>query len=127
VRTLPGVTGQVVERYLRSLTAHDWDGLAACLADDFVRVGPYGDTYASKPEYLAFISALMPKLAGYAMEITRVTYAGPVAFAELSETVTVDGAVVETPECLTFELTADGRIERVEVFIQTLPPGRGRP
>lgn len=119
--TLPSVTG-VVEQYLRSLTAHDWDTFAACLADDFVRVGPYGDTYPSKPEYLAFISDLMPRLPGYAMEITRVTYADQLAYAELTETVTVDGVDVRTPECLTFDLADDGRIARVEVFIQTMPP-----
>jgi ketosteroid isomerase-like protein len=118
------VTG-VVERYLQALTAHDWDGLGACLADGFVRVGPYGDTYGSRPEYLTFISELMPSLAGYSMEVTRVTYAGRVAHAELAETVTVDGTVVRTPECLSFELADDGRIARVEVFIQTVPPGAG--
>ncbi len=115
---------RVVERYLQSLTGHDWDALADCLADEFTRVGPYGDTYATKPDYLAFISDLMPKLPGYAMEVTRVTYSDRVAYAELSETVTVDGAPLRTPECLTFDLAEDGRIARVEVFIQTTPPDR---
>ncbi|MGZ6994694.1 MAG: nuclear transport factor 2 family protein [Acidimicrobiia bacterium] len=112
----------VVERYLESIRDHEWDALAACLADDFTRVGPYGDTYSSKPEYLAFISDLMPRLPGYSMEITRVTYADGVAFAELSETVEVKDGPLRTPECLTFALTADGLIARVEVFIQTAPP-----
>ena len=31
----------------------------------------------------------------------------------------VDGTPLRTPECLTFELTDDGRIRRVEVFTQT--------
>jgi ketosteroid isomerase-like protein len=114
----------VVERYLQSLTAHDWDAFADCLADEFTRVGPYGDTYSSKPAYLAFITELLPRLPGYAMEVSRVTYGDAVAYAELCETVTVDGAPLRTPECLTFELTDDGRIARVEVFIQTTPPDR---
>jgi ketosteroid isomerase-like protein len=50
-----------------------------------------------------------------------VTYAGDLAFAELSETVEVDGTPLRTPECLTFELT-DGRIRRVEVFTQHRAP-----
>lgn len=123
MRTLPGVTGRVVERYLQSLTAHDWDEFAACLADEFVRVGPYGDTYSSKAEYIAFISDLLPKLPGYAMDVTRVSYAGAVVYAELTETVTVDGQPLRTPECITFDLTDDGRIARIEVFIQTWPRG----
>ncbi len=122
--TLPGVTDRVVERYLRAIAEHDWDALDVCLAEELTRVGPYGDTYASKPEYLAFISDLMPRLPGYAMEVTRVTYGDGVAYAELSETVTVDGQPLRTPECLTFELAGDGRIARVEVFIQTTPPDR---
>ncbi len=113
----------VVERYLETLTGHDWDGLAACLADDFSRTGPYGDTYPSKAEYLAFISALMPTLRGYGMDVARVTYAadGRSATAELSETVEVHGESTVTPEALVFDLTRDGLIARVRIYIQQVP------
>lgn len=121
MRTLPGVEGQIVERFLLALTDHDWVALADCLADGLVRVGPYGDTYESKESYLSFISDLMPTLPGYSMDITRVTYGDGVAFAELSETVAVGGAPLRTPECVTFDLTADGRIGRIEVFTQNWP------
>ena len=83
----------VIERYLQALVEGDWTTFADCLADSgFTRVGPYGDTYSSKNDYVAFLSDLMPTLAGYEMEIRRVTYAERRAFAELSETVTVDGS-----------------------------------
>ena len=118
------MTGRVVEQYLQSLTDHDWDTFAACLADEFTRVGPYGDTYTSKPEYVAFISQLLPTLPGYAMEISRLRYADGVAYAELAETVTVDGHPFRTPECISFELTEAGLISRIEVFIHTAPPSR---
>ena len=121
MRTLPGVEGRIIERYLLALTDHDWDALAECLSDDIVRVGPYGDTYEGKPAYISFISDLLPTLPGYAMDITRVTYGDGVAFAELSETVAVGGAPLRTPECLTFDLADDGRIRRVEVFTQNWP------
>ena len=39
--------------------------------------------------------------------------------AELNETVELDGKPTVTPEVLVFELTGDGRIARVEVFVQT--------
>jgi hypothetical protein len=112
----------VVERYLRSLTDHDWAALADCLTDDVVRVGPYGDTYPSKAEYLAFISDLMPKLRDYSMDVARITYADGVAYAELAETMQFRGELLRTPECLTFDLAPDGRIARIEVYIQTTPP-----
>jgi ketosteroid isomerase-like protein len=112
----------VIERFLATMVAYDWAEFEACIADDFTRVGPYGDTYTSRADYVAFLSELMPTLAGYRMEVTRVTYAGDVAFAELSETVEVDGQPLRTPECLTFDLAPDGRIARVEVFTQTRAP-----
>jgi hypothetical protein len=49
-----------------------------------------------------------------------VTYVGDArAYAELSETVELDGKPMRTPEVLVFELTGDARIARVDVFIQT--------
>ena len=105
----------VIERYLEAITSHDWDALRKCVADDVVRVGPFLDRYDGREAYVAFIADTMPKLRGYKMEVTRVTYASDrLAFAELSET--VDG--VRTPEALVFELDGDGRIAHIEVFIQ---------
>jgi SnoaL-like domain len=112
----------VIERFLRSLVANDWPAFEACLADEFTRVGPYGDTYTSKGDYVAFLSDLIPTLVGYSMDVSRVTYADGIGFAELSETVEVDGVPLRTPECLTFDLASDGRISRVEVFTQTRAP-----
>ena len=34
----------------------------------------------------------------------------------------VDGQLLRTPECLSFDLTDDGKIARVEVFTQTRAP-----
>jgi ketosteroid isomerase-like protein len=113
----------VIETYLDALVRADWQTFADCLADDgFTRVGPFGDVKPSKPEYVAFLADLMPTLPGYSMDVTRVTYVDSLAFAELSETVEVDGTPLRTPECLTFELTDDGRIRRVEVFTQSRAP-----
>jgi ketosteroid isomerase-like protein len=111
----------IVERYLRAIVSHDWDVVAECIADDIVRVGPYGDRFAGRDDYLPFIATTMPKLEGYSMDLHRVTYANDkLAFAELSETVELDGKPTFTPEVLVFELDGDGRICRVDIFIQTL-------
>jgi hypothetical protein len=115
----------VVERYLDAIKGHDWDALAACLSDDgFSRVGPWGDEYADKSEYVAFISDLMPRLPGYEMRVDRVIYSGDgrLAVTELTETVDVEGRRHPTPEALVFDIDRDGahgRIRRIQVFIQT--------
>jgi ketosteroid isomerase-like protein len=110
----------IIERYLEAITSHNWDAMRDCVADDVVRVGPYGDRYEGKDAYVAFIADTMPKLEGYEMQVDRVTYAGDnLAFAELSETVMLNGMPHRTPEALVFELAGDGRIAHVEVFIQT--------
>jgi len=110
----------IVERYLEAVVGHDWASLESCLAEDVVRVGPFGDTYTPRGPYVAFLSGLMPSLPGYAMRVDRVTYAGSRAFAELTETVEVDGAPLETPEALVFDLDDDGRIARIGIYIQRL-------
>ena len=116
----------VVERYLDAISGHEWDALAACLADEgFVRIGPWSDEYPDKAQYVAFIADLMPRLPGYELRVDRVTYSadGRVAVVELSETVDVDGKPHRTPEALVFDLDGDrenGRIRRIQVFIQTL-------
>jgi ketosteroid isomerase-like protein len=112
----------VVERYLDAIITHDWDLLASCLADDgFTRVGPWGDEYPDKAQYVAFIADLMPKLPGYEMRVDRVTYSADrrLSVVELSETVEVDGRPHRTPEALVFDIDG-GRIRRIQVFVQTL-------
>ncbi|MCU1450443.1 MAG: ketosteroid isomerase-like protein [Acidimicrobiales bacterium] len=96
------------------MVAHDWEAMAACVGDDVERVGPFCDVYRGKQRYVAFISDLMPQLGGYAMKIDRVTYAGHIAVAELTES--VDGT--DTPEALVFDLDGSGLISRVAIYIQ---------
>jgi ketosteroid isomerase-like protein len=109
----------VVRRYLETMVAHDWDGLAACLAPDVVRLGPYGDDFHGVDEYVPFLRRALESLDGYVMRVDRVSAVAPdVVLAELSETVSVDGSRLETPEALVFDLAADGRIARVAVFLR---------
>lgn len=110
----------VVERYLDRLVAHDWDAMAACLADDVVRVGPFGDTYTPKGPYVAFLCDLMPKLPGYSMRIERLVEAAGTVVVELSETVEIDGTTIVTPEALVFDLDEAGLISRITIYIQRL-------
>src|SRR5438874_12772673 len=96
------------------MVAHDWDGMAACVADDIERVAPFGEVYRGKADYVAFIAGLLPTLVGYAMKVDRVVEAGSVAFVELTEP--VDG--VDTPEAPVFDLDDDGLIARLGIAIR---------
>jgi hypothetical protein len=108
----------VVEGYLEAVATQDWDRLRASVTDDVVREGPYGDVYSGVDAYVEFLATLMPTLRGYAMDVSRVTYVdgGRRAFAELSETVEMDGRSTVTPEALVFDLEGDGRISRVTIY-----------
>ena len=117
---MAGEGGSVVERYLDRLVAHDWAALATCLADDVVRVGPFGDTYTPRDAYVAFLSELMPSLPGYSMRVERVVTTGRVTVVELTETVEMAGAPVHTPEALVFDVDEDGRIAHIAIYIQRL-------
>ena len=108
----------VVERYLAAVAGQDWETFAATIADDIVRIGPFGDVFTGRDAYIDYLSGLMPNLPGYSMAVTRVTYLddGARAVAELSETVEVDGSPLVTPEALLFDLTPEGLVQRVEIF-----------
>jgi hypothetical protein len=108
----------VVEGYLEAVAAQDWDRLRASVTADVVREGPFGDVYSGVDPYVEFLSALMPTLPGYSMELARVTYVdgGRRAFAELSETVELDGTSTVTPEVLVFDVDADGLITHVAIY-----------
>jgi ketosteroid isomerase-like protein len=113
----------VVQRYLDAIASHRWDVVGECIADDIVRVGPYGDRFAGRDDYMAYLVDTMPKLAGYAMAVHRVTHVGEaLAYAELAETVELDGKHMRTAEVLVFAFDDGGRIARVDIFIQTPRP-----
>jgi hypothetical protein len=113
-------TSAVVVRYLDRMVVHDWEAMAECLAEDVVRVGPFGDTYTPRDPYVAFLSALMPALPGYSMRIDRVQSIGATVLVELTEIVEIDGAPLETPEALVFDLDGEGRIAHIAIYIQRL-------
>jgi ketosteroid isomerase-like protein len=112
--------GRIVVRYLERMVAHDWDAMAGCLAEDVVRVGPFGDTYTPRDPYVAFLSELMPSLPGYSMRIGRVLSSGRSVVVELTEVVEIGGSPLETPEVLVFDLDMDGRITHIAIYIQRL-------
>jgi hypothetical protein len=109
-----------VERYLACLAVHDWDGLAATIADDdLFREGPYCDVVEGKQPYLKYLRGVFASLTGYRLDVQRISHASDrLCYVELSETFDIDGTPTEYPECLVFEQNPDGLINRVSVFIK---------
>jgi limonene-1,2-epoxide hydrolase len=118
-RILASATGRdVVERYLAGLAAHDWDAVAATLAPDVERIGPYRDIYTGRDPYAEFLAQTIDSLGGYQLDVHRMQVDGGVVTVELSETVDDGDARLETSEAVVFD-TADGLITRVAVYLQT--------
>jgi hypothetical protein len=109
-----------VQRYLTCLAVHDWDGLAATIAqDDLVRDGPYCDVVEGKQPYLNFLRGVFDSLQGYQLDVRRISQISDrLCYVELAESFDIDGVPTAYPECLVFELNSDGLINRVSVFIK---------
>jgi len=109
-----------VERYLACMAAHDWDGLAATIADEgLLRDGPFCDVVEGKAQYVDFLRGIITSLKGYELRVSRVSHAsGRLSYVELTETFEVDGTPTTYPECLLFERGDDGLIRHVSVFIK---------
>jgi hypothetical protein len=117
---MTAVGSGVVERYLTCLAAHDWDGLAATIADTgLIREGPFCDVVEGKEHYVAYLRKVLTTLKGHRLDVERVSHVDRrVSFVELTETFEIDGALAAWPECLLFEQNDDGLISHVSVFFK---------
>ena len=112
----------ITKRYLDAVAGQDWAVAEECVAPDVRRIGPFGDVFEGREAYIAFLRDLMPTLAGYSMTIHRVLECegGSTVMVELNEKIEMDGKVIDTPECLVFDLDDDGLIARIAIYIQRL-------
>ena len=115
-----GTQGQVVERYLECLAAHDWDGLAGTIAEEgLTREGPFCDVVEGKAHYVAYLRKVCTNLQGHQVHVQRVSHVDSrVSFAELSETFEIDDVTSTWPECILFEQNNNGLISHVSVFFK---------
>ncbi len=107
-----------VRRFFDRMGAFDWDAMAACVAPDVVRVGPYRDVKQGRDDYRDFLATTIAALEGYVLAVQRVWSDGTHAVAQLSETLVVDGRRRRTDEAIVLDLGPDGLIHRVEVYLQ---------
>ena len=106
-----------VQRYLDALAAFEWSALAATLAPNVHRIGPYGDEVHGDDTYAAFLQTTVTGLSGYALEVVRIAADGGTVTVELNETVDDGGGRLRTDECVVFDVT-DGRLVRVAVYLR---------
>jgi ketosteroid isomerase-like protein len=114
-----------VERYLAALAAHDWSALGACLAPDVERIGPYHDVYRGREAYVGFLADTLRGLAGYELLVSRLIVATDVVVAELSETVDTPAGRRRTDEAVVFDLSPEGLIRHVAVFLRRTASPQG--
>jgi hypothetical protein len=110
--------GQVVARYLASLAARDWPSLAACLAPDIERIGPYGDVYRGRDPYVSFLAETLATLAGYELQLERLIVSAHSVVAELNETMDTAEGRRRTHEAVVFDLNSEQLIRRVAVYLR---------
>ena len=108
----------VVQRYLDGLAASDWDAVAASLAPDAERVGPYHDLVSGGEQYAEFLRSTIGALSGYVLVVAGMIADGTRVAVQLSETVDDGDARLRTDETVVFDV-AGGLISRVAVYLQT--------
>ena len=115
----------VVERYLKCLADHDWDGLATTIADEgLTREGPFCDVVEGKAHYVGYLRKVLTNMKGHRLEVQRVSHVNTrLSYVELTEAFEIDGTRAEWPECILFEQSDNGLISRVSVFFKQ--PGAG--
>jgi hypothetical protein len=107
-----------VERYFAALAKQDWPSLAACLAPDVERIGPFGDVYRNRETYVAFLAETLATLRGYELRVDRLIVADEVVVAELNETMDTPEGRRRTHEAVVFDLTPGRLIQRVAVYLR---------
>jgi limonene-1,2-epoxide hydrolase len=111
------LAGDVVRRYLEALPTASEAAIAATLAPDVERIGPYNDAYRGRDAYAQFLAATIAGLDGYELTIARIIAAGSVVLVELSETVDDPDGRLRTDEAIVFDVR-DAFIARVAVFLR---------
>ena len=115
----------ILDAYFEALRAQDWERLAACVADDVHRVGPYRDAIRGKDAYVAYLARVVPTLPNYDVRVARIRAVGArSAVVELSEFADVRGVRTEFPELILFDFDAAGAIVGVDVYLKQAPPPR---
>jgi ketosteroid isomerase-like protein len=107
----------VVQRYLTAMATGAWPELAATLAPDVERIGPYGDNFSGREPYAEFLEQIIGSLSGYELVVADMIVDGGRVAVELHETVDDGDARLRTDETVVFDVR-NGVIVKVAVYLQ---------
>lgn len=117
----------VVERFWQGIDTHDWDLVAATLADDFTRIGMRdddADTARTKADYLAFVAEVTGRMDHHNLELVGTTWSedGRTAYSECIETIHPPGEDALVMRFMNvMELDGDGLLAKLDIFWKTPP------
>ena len=63
---------ETVSRFFAHMAAGEWDAMAACVAPDVVRVGPFRDVKQGRDDYRDFLAETISALEGYHLDVQRI-------------------------------------------------------
>jgi hypothetical protein len=119
---MPTVSGDAtgtIERFFVHLTARQWEQLVELLADDLVRIGPFGDQLVGKHRYAEFLEGAVPSDYRNDVHLIVTSSDGRSALARVTEHLRYPDGEHHLEEAYAFELSESGLVSRVEVFWQT--------
>jgi hypothetical protein len=115
----------VLDRYFDALRTRDRQALAACLAPNVRRTGPYLDVVEGREPYADFLAHTLAKLANYQLWVDRVMeFDDRTSLVLLREVLDVEGVPTAFPEALLFGFDETGLIASVDVYIKQPPRAR---
>ena len=115
-----------LDQYFDALRTQNWESLAACLAEDVHRTGPYLDVVRGKKAYVDFLAGVIPRLENYDLKVSEIrALEDGSALVLLRESMDRNGVRLEFPEALVFDFDAAGQIQKVDIYLKQ-PPDAGR-
>jgi hypothetical protein len=117
----------VVERFWQGIDRHDWDLVAATLADDFTRIGmrdDEADTARNKADYLAFVAEVTGRMDHHDLRVERIFWSedGRSVIAECIETIRPPGEDALVMRFINvMEVNDDGLLSKLDIFWKTPP------
>jgi hypothetical protein len=114
------VMPDVVEGFIASLNAHDYDALRAFLADRFVRVGAQADVVVyTAGGYIEWVKEVLRDVTIYGKVVHQIVYSPDrrSCFVEMTEFAALPGeGRRESSAIYLFGLEEDGRINRMALY-----------
>jgi hypothetical protein len=117
----------IADRFWQGIDTHDWDLVAATLADDFTRIGmrdDEDDTSRGKADYLDFVSKVTGAMDHHDLKVERIFWSedGRSVIAECIETIRPPGEETLVMRFVNvMEVNEAGLFTKLDIFWKTPP------